>query len=862
MKKHFNYFIILAALLMSAAVVSCEKEENTQQGKYTMTVYATKSVNNFSKALSLDGTGLHATWTKYDVVKVYKGDTEVGELTAESSGTSTKLSGSIDGDIEQGDDLKLKFLSPNYNLQDGTLTGNATSIDKVCDYAEADVTVASISGGNIRIEGASAEFVNKQSIVKFILKNSDGTATLGNPEYLQVSNNSGVDTVLLSNIPAATYSTNGAGIVFVAIPGFENKNVTVDAYLNGSCYSFTKNNITFADGKYYEIMVRMTYMNLVDLSKVKNNVTLQDGTTVIGTLAGKYKVSIENKVGGATVTLSGVNINGSGTWSTGNYAGLNCLGDATVILADGSTNNVKGFYRNYPGIHIPSGNTLAIQGTGTLNASSNSGENAGAGIGGGWQISCGNITIHSGTVTTTVGGSGGAGIGGGCYNASCGNIIISGGTITATGGEGAPGIGAGKNSSGGNITISGGTVTANGGSRGAGIGSGSQSHCNAITISGGTITASSASSGAGIGSGSSYASCGVINITGGTVEATGGTRAAGIGSGYISCSCGNINIESTVTKVKATKGQYATYSIGAGVDNSTCGTVTIGGVTGAISTSPYTYEPLPEGALSGKFTINGSGGKVRFSQGNLQATYDGSSWSWAFATNQWDYIGDAAGNTSINGNGTVSANNVTVDLFGWVGASSTWEGAAQYGISNSTATNNTDGYGNVTTEALKSDWGNTIGSGWRTLTSAEWLYVFNTRTSGSTVNGTSNARYTHATINTDGTGVNGMILFPDGVTIANSEATSWGTINGKSSWGTQCTSAEWTALAAKGCVFLPAAGFRNASVSNVGSLGLYWSSTPYNENNAYDVSFSSGSLGPEGNYRYYGFSVRLVRNAN
>jgi hypothetical protein len=66
------------------------------------------------------------------------------------------------------------------------------------------------------------------------------------------------------------------------------------------------------------------------------------------------------------------------------------------------------------------------------------------------------------------------------------------------------------------------------------------------------------------------------------------------------------------------------------------------------------------GELNGLFTINASGDKVQFSQGNLQATYDGSAWSWAFAENQWDYIGGRTnsgsepqtGNNYINGNGT------------------------------------------------------------------------------------------------------------------------------------------------------------------------------------------------------------------
>ena len=281
-------------------------------------------------------------------------------------------------------------------------------------------------------------------------------------------------------------------------------------------------------------------------------------------------------------------------------------------------------------------------------------------------------------------------------------------------------------------------------------------------------------------------------------------------------------------------------------------------------------EAVPEGVINGKFTIKADGTKVYFSKGNLQATYNGSSWTWAFAANQWNYIGNAAGNISINGKGTVSASNVTVDLFGWVGASSTWTGAAGYGISNSTFTNSTNGYGKNASEALKSDWGVTIGSGWRTLTSAEWTYLFNTRTSGSTVNSTSNARYTHATINTDikygsNKGVNGMILFPDGITVANSEATSWGTVNGNSAYATKCTSAQWAALAAKGCVFLPAAGYRyQASVGNVGSSGNYWSSSPSTSNvsYAYRVCFESGGLNPAlNNNRYYGYSVRLVRDA-
>lgn len=271
----------------------------------------------------------------------------------------------------------------------------------------------------------------------------------------------------------------------------------------------------------------------------------------------------------------------------------------------------------------------------------------------------------------------------------------------------------------------------------------------------------------------------------------------------------------------------------------------------------YGYPVAWTMTIPGDFTVGSK--KVQFAKSNLQATYDGSSWSWAFAANPWGRIGNAAGNTKIQANG-VSENNVTVDLFGWVGASSSFNGAAQYGITNSTIA-----YGNNATEALMHDWGTIIGGGWRTPTKDEWTYVFSTRKSCSLVNGTSDARYTHATINTDATSVNGMILFPDGVKIASGEATTWGTINGTSAWGTKCTSAQWTALAAKGCVFLPVAGYRNeSSVINVNDGGYYWSSSPdpSDAGKAYTMYFKSGTLGtanPDG--RKFGLSVRLVKDA-
>ena len=108
----------------------------------------------------------------------------------------------------------------------------------------------------------------------------------------------------------------------------------------------------------------------------------------------------------------------------------------------------------------------------------------GAGIGGGYNSSCKNITIRGGSITAS--STSGAGIGGG-YNNSCDDITISGGSVTASSTNGA-GIGGGSKGSGKNITISGGSVTASS-TNGAGIGGGYNGSGSNITISGGSVNA-------------------------------------------------------------------------------------------------------------------------------------------------------------------------------------------------------------------------------------------------------------------------------------------------------------------------------------------------------------------------------------
>ena len=262
-------------------------------------------------------------------------------------------------------------------------------------------------------------------------------------------------------------------------------------------------------------------------------------------------------------------------------------------------------------------------------------------------------------------------------------------------------------------------------------------------------------------------------------------------------------------------------------------TLTYGGrlkVKGVKATSDAAAPSVPDGAISGVFSVS-STKKVYFSKGNLRYESD----AWSFFDNQYDYYESYSEEADV------------WDKFGWSTSAPT------YGMNTTTSISEYSG------DFV--DWGATMGTGWFTLSSDEWTYLINTRTTGGTVFGTSSARYAHATINTDGTGVNGMILFPDGVDIASTEVTTAGSVNATSAYATKCTTAQWSALAAKGCVFLPAAGRRNgSSMDYAGMRSYYWSATPNGNYTAYQVSFFSDNLTPaNSSTRFLGCSVRLVR---
>lgn len=261
--------------------------------------------------------------------------------------------------------------------------------------------------------------------------------------------------------------------------------------------------------------------------------------------------------------------------------------------------------------------------------------------------------------------------------------------------------------------------------------------------------------------------------------------------------------------------------------------------TGFADLHGSTPTPTSSGdKLSGVFSVSGTKA-VNFSKGNLQ--YDSDNQIWQFAANQWDYIGNAAGNNAITAAG-IADNNGIVDMFCWVGASSSLEGIKQYGIIKSFS-----GYGSVAGEALKSDWGNTMGGDWRTLSKDEWIYLLTERTNAANLR-------TLGTVN----GKAGLILMPDGWTASGVALT----VTKENYTDNTIGSSDWATLEGQGCAFLPAAGCcALGSFDGVGGDGSYWSSTSRASGAtfAHRLHFRATDVDPTDFVdRFNGMSVRLV----
>ena len=446
MKTTMGWLVMAAALTVEMTACSNadsiseepQQPENPAQKTYTMTVVASKGGDDaLTRALTYDSSTktLNATWKAGEGVKVLGVNDEgtaweiVGTLYAQSDGVSTTLEGTLDKAPRKklGDsDCPIQLVFPRFPLVYSGQKGTLADIAANFDYASSHTSDWTETDGNISIDG-TAEFNNgTQAIVRFTLKDKDGNAL--NVKSLKLHDASEADFILFYDEVTATAGDltisldDASSEVWVSIfDGITTSSILVMTATteDGETYTYTRSGVRIKRGSFYSITVKMS--KLIDLSKLTADYEAQDGEVLTGTLGGNYKVSIAD---GAKVTLRDVTVNGTNS-NDYQWAGINCYGDAEITLE--GTNTLKGFHEYYPGLYIAQGKTLTIKGSGSLTASPYDGgtnNSFGAGIGGGFNLNCGNIVIEGGTITAT-GGYRATGIGGGANALNCGTITIA-----------------------------------------------------------------------------------------------------------------------------------------------------------------------------------------------------------------------------------------------------------------------------------------------------------------------------------------------------------------------------------------------------------------------------------------------------
>ena len=543
----------LGLVAMALGFTHCKKEQIEPQNVVKTVGITLKVGGNGGSKHAIDTNNGGVTFQDGDVIYVGNGSSYIGTL--------TRAEGVFSGNInEPADNTEIYFYFVGGLTPSTTPSAGSTSSFTV-DISDQSSQMPVLSCNHVTYHTGSTSYSctlqNQCALVKFTTPTSTSAPVrvggLYSEAKIDFANNSITNNGTTGFIKLKSESETAKWAVLLPQTSFSGaEGVIADKGYRISISMPTIEADAFLTGD-DAISISSSLSQNRYLQWATDSLTLEDGDHVYGLLADNYKVEVENKAGGATVTLDNVTINGTNSINY-KWAGITCLGDAKIILR--GTNTVKGFYLTFPGIHIAENKTLTISGDGSLNASSNG---TGAGIGGGLDLSCGSIVIQQGTIVAT-GGTMSAGIGAGCGNY---NTVVC-----------------------GDITIQGGTVTANGGRWGAGIGSGA---------------------GWGLDKDNSISTCGDISINGGTVIAVGGdggntsdlfpqfssilTGGAAIGTGsaldpqiYLDyagkSTCGNITISGA--SIHCTKGggdNPAQHSIGKNhSDNSgTCGTVTVGG---------------------------------------------------------------------------------------------------------------------------------------------------------------------------------------------------------------------------------------------------------------------------------------------
>lgn len=326
--KKFLTPIIWSCLLLLAGVVfiacSSDDDDSQQPQVYTVSVEAVLSSDAVTRALSGGGTGdITPQWAKDEVVHVSKSNTSLGTLTPQSFGSaSTKLIGTLSGaELKDNDELVLTYLKSDadYSGQKGTLSDIGANFA----IAKATVKITEISGNIVKTENAT--FTSQQAIVKFSLKGETNEAL--NASQLDIKY--GSTTLSLTGIPNSTYTANGNGVLYVALPAFDSQLLTLTATVGSATYKYEKPAVSFENGKYYPVGVRMgKYEPYTPQGNYLTLQALNNGTTI--TFDNKASKEVQYRVNNGNWTLL------AAAGASGTTTSLNA-GDKVYLRGDNTT---------------------------------------------------------------------------------------------------------------------------------------------------------------------------------------------------------------------------------------------------------------------------------------------------------------------------------------------------------------------------------------------------------------------------------------------------------------------------------------------------------------------------------------------
>ena len=371
MKKMIHDIHIMAALLMaSAAFTACSTDDDliTEQPQeqtpktYTITVQATKDLDT-TRGLELSGNELNSVWEVGEKVKVVQSNasdepTCIGELTAQTAGKYTTLTGTVDGTFDPSKELTFYLHDTTFDFsgQDGTLATLGQS--HTYGYCQKTTSEISVSGSTVTINGGLT-FANAQSIVRFNLVDK-ATGDPINATSLTVYDASGkliqkADQLDPSSSglvrgDVAIALTSASNTVFASLSGINSSNLTLYASDGKNLYTYTKSGVTFTNGNYYQVQVKMTKKCSV------GDVILSDGSFAAPGTAGAVAMVayLGNDAGNATYNRGlaiALTDESSGTlaWSENleELAGVSCSTDFSDHIgflngiADTETLNTK-----------------------------------------------------------------------------------------------------------------------------------------------------------------------------------------------------------------------------------------------------------------------------------------------------------------------------------------------------------------------------------------------------------------------------------------------------------------------------------------------------------------------------------------